>query len=345
MFLLSTTNGWNLGDDLIREGVLKIIGLDKNKSIIWLNRSQVRVKTSFPSRLDGILSNFTNKYRIYYDDQKKTKCLPLFKLQNNYPSSKSLVKSSEGVIIAGTPAWIESIKPIYKFCITFKIPVYLIGVGRGASYHSKYLLNRLNKKKLIKGATARDLYAKKFLETIRIKTKIFLDPAIHANYCKKTTKDIDLIFTPLLNKKYQYFYYKLYKKIEDKISIISVHEPYEYIIAKKLFKKPIFFNSDYRAYKNLYSRTRLYIGGRSHGAIPVLGSGGYVHLIKHKKKQIMFNFWLEEMRKLDLIPTVKLYSPKDIDKIKIEKKNDGDISILISKDLRKQKEYWREKFK
>ncbi|HRH97846.1 MAG TPA: hypothetical protein PLB55_18040, partial [Prosthecobacter sp.] len=46
LLLVSTTNGWNLGDDLIRQGVMRLLNVGPLDPVIWLNRAQVNVPDS-----------------------------------------------------------------------------------------------------------------------------------------------------------------------------------------------------------------------------------------------------------------------------------------------------------
>ncbi|MFX1320923.1 MAG: polysaccharide pyruvyl transferase family protein [Promethearchaeota archaeon] len=340
MYLMSTTYGWNLGDDLIREGVYNLLGIKESESIIWLNYSEVRANKYIPLQIYSLINNFLNKSRMHSERQQG--CLPLWDLQNNFPSNVELVKNADGLIVAGTPAWF-SISIIYKLCIKYKIPIYLVGVGQKQPNYAISILKKAMRLNLIYGATVRDTEAQVFLNKCGIKAELFFEPAFHANYYKDLEKDIDLIFTPLLDKPYLKYYKELYNTLKEEISIISVHEPYEYVIAKRIFNKPIFFNSDYNAYKTLYSRCKQYIGGRSHGAIPIISMGGFANLICHKNKQKMAKIWESFAEKENIFSTIKSYNYDEISLIKLmDSFNSKDMLKLLSDDFNSHQQYWKE---
>lgn len=323
MIILSTTSGWNLGDDLIREGVYNVLEIDPKSSILWLNRNQISVK----------------------DKEEGYRWTPQWRLQRNYPQINDLIKYVNAFIVAGTPEWGNTLLKVYKLCIKFNIPIYIVGVGM---YQADYIINiikKANEKKLIKGATVRDIWAMKYLKSANIDAKWFFDPAFHANY-KHEGKKEDVIFTPLLIDKFRDFYINLYEQIKEEISIISVHEPFEYIRAKQLFEEPIFYNSDYKAYKSLYSACKYYIGGRSHGCIPVMASGGFAHIFEHKKKQEMLLKWANEFSREGIIPNIKVHDPDEYNSLNIqdhEEYNFSEIKSHLILDLERHREYWKGK--
>lgn len=336
---MSTTYGWNLGDDLIREGVYNLLGIKESESIIWLNYSEVRANKYIPLQIYSLINNFLNSCRMYSERQQGY--LPLWNLQNNYPSNVDLVKNADGLIVAGTPAWF-SISIIYKLCIKYKVPIYLVGVGQKQPNYARSALKKAMRLKLIYGATVRDTEAQEFLNECGIKAELFFEPAFHANYYENIKKDIELVFTPLLDKQYLKYYKELYTKLKEKISIISVHEPYEYIIAKRIFNKPIFFNSNYNVYKSLYSRCKQYIGGRSHGAIPIVSMGGFANLICHKNKQEMARIWESYAKGKNIFSTIKSYSYNEITSIKLMASYDSkDMLNLLSNDFYNHRQYWK----
>ena len=323
MYILSTTNGWNLGDDLIREGVYNILDLNSENSIIWLNRSRVPIKDKEESHLST----------------------PQWKIQTNYPKINKLIKYVEAFILGGTPEWGTTLVNVYKLCIKYEIPIYIVGVGMPQSIHAKDIINEANKKNLIKGATVRDGWAKNFLQSIDINAKWFFDPGFHADYIEHE-KDEKIIFTPLLNKQFAKFYMKLYEEIRDQISLITVHEPFEYVIARRIFDKPVFYNSDYESFKKIYSSCRYYIGGRSHGSIPVMANGGFAHLFKHKRKQEMISMCIDKLRSQDINPNIKIHSPNDynFDETDFKQKyNFSKIKEYIKSDLVNHRKYWKDR--
>lgn len=261
LLLVSTTNGWNLGDDLIRQGVMRLLEVGHFDPVIWLNRAQVNVS----------------------DPDRKCDWTPLWKKLRNFGDPISLVAQAKALVVAGTPEWIDTIQPYYLMAAQTGLPIYIIGVGGGQEGQVHHL-KQSHQENPICVATVRDEAAKKAMEWAGVPATRFLDPAFHADAYEPTGENW-VVFNPRLQcQQHREFYAALYKHLRDFIDVITVHEQEEYTHACDLFDKPIFFHSDYRPYIQLYRSCSTYIGGRMHGAIPSMATGAKVHLICHEQK-------------------------------------------------------------
>ncbi len=270
LLLVSTTNGWNLGDDLIRQGVMRLLNVGPLDPVIWLNRAQVNVA----------------------DPDRKCNWTPLWKKLRNFGDMNSLVTHAKALVVAGTPEWIDTIQPYYRMAAQIGLPIYIIGVGGGQEGQVHHL-KQSHQQNPIGVATVRDEAAKRAMEWAGVLATRFLDPAFHADSYEPTGEN-RVVFNPRLQcRQHREFYAKLYEQLRDFIDVITVHEQEEYTHACELFDKPVFFHSDYRPYIQLYRSCSTYIGGRMHGAIPSMASGAKVHLICHERKHRECE-WLNE---------------------------------------------------
>jgi hypothetical protein len=261
LLLVSTTNGWNLGDDLIRQGVMRLLNVGFLDPVIWLNRAQVNVPD--PERMCG--------------------WTPLWKKLSNFGDPRTLVANAKALVVAGTPEWIDTIQPYYRMAAETGLPIYIIGVGGGQEGQVHHL-KQSHQQSPICIATVRDEAARRAMEWAGVPAARFLDPAFHADSYEPTHENW-VVFNPRLQcHQHREFYAKLYKYLRDFIDVITVHEQEEYTHACEIFDKPVFFHSDYRPYIQLYRSCSTYIGGRMHGAIPSMASGAKVHLICHERK-------------------------------------------------------------
>lgn len=260
MYLVNTSYGWNLGDDLIREGVINLLRLS-GKPMVFINRADVRCNGA--SR-------------------------PLWKVLGNMPSPDELCRNAKAFIVAGTPAWLGGAQEFYQASLEHNVPIYIVGVGMKQWAGDRHLLAKC--KPLIKGATVRDRFAQRFLRGRGIRANWFPDPAFHANY-PASEKQLSLVvnyraeggngvFGDGLDK----YWRKIAKRFGHDIDLVTVHEPGEYERAAAIFDAPIFYSSDYRDYKSIYSKTARYLGGRIHGATPVVACGGTAWLIYGTQK-------------------------------------------------------------
>ena len=173
------------------------------------------------------------------------------------------------------------------------------GVGMAQSAKLIPTLETMHKAGLIKNATTRDTLARDFLLQANIESKIFLDPAFHA-YSKNSKEDsldknhkkFDLIlnYRPKggngkFSNELDSYYLKIYKRLKNRISIITVHEPTEYILAKNIFPNTsVFYSSNASSYEAIYGSCRGYIGGRIHGCIPAVSKGAEAHIYYERIK-------------------------------------------------------------
>lgn len=287
LLLVSTTNGWNLGDDLIRQGVMRLLNIGQFDPVIWLNRAQVNVP----------------------DTDRKCGWSPLWKKLRNFGDPRSLVAHAKALIVAGTPEWIDTIQPYYRMAAQTGLPVYIIGVGGGQEGQGHHL-KQSHQQNPIRVATVRDEAARRAMEWAGVPSTRFLDPAFHADKYEPTGENW-VVFNPRLQcKQHREFYAKLYKSLRGFVDVITVHEQEEYTHACDLFDKPVFFHSDYRPYIQLYRSCSTYIGGRMHGAIPSMASGAKVHLICHERKHRECE-WLKQ--RLTCPEALTLWEPEGLE--------------------------------
>ena len=81
MLLVNTTSCWNVGDDLIREGVFRLLGVGPATPMIWLNRCQIH-----GDRPDSFI--------------------PLWQRLKGLTSPTELVAIASGYLGAGTTRWL-----------------------------------------------------------------------------------------------------------------------------------------------------------------------------------------------------------------------------------------------
>lgn len=264
LHLINTTYGWNLGDDLIREGVLALLGL-KGEPMVFINRA-------------GVSCGGAN--------------VPLWKVHNNIPPCEELCSEAKTFVMAGTPEWLHWAEEFYQTALRRGIPILLVGVGWRQG--NRRLLARC--KPLIKGATVRDRFAKRTLRAAGIDARWFPDPAFHADY-PRAEKDLSLVVNYRADgengRNYSDgtdgYWREVAGRFGSEIDLVTVHEAGEYKRAAAIFRDtPIFFSSDYTDYKPIYSRTARYLGGRIHGAVPVVACGGTAWLVyRHQKIDAM----------------------------------------------------------
>ncbi len=268
LLIMSTTNGWNLGDDLIRDGVLKLLGTRESDPVVWFNRSQMATR----------------------DKKRHCDWTPSWRLLRNLGDLRSLFSHARAFVVAGTPEWIDTVQELYELSAIFGVPIWIVGVGGGQQGQLQHL-RRPHAEGLIVTATARDEAAMAALGSCGIPVKRFLDPAFHSYEPGPVTPG-KVIFNPRLgNDRQRRLYKTIYSRIRTLVDVVTVHEPSEYHHARELFDRPVFYNSDYRQYVVLYSSCSTYVGGRMHGAIPALVSGASVHLIAHEGKHLECRWW------------------------------------------------------
>jgi hypothetical protein len=308
LLLVSTTNGWNLGDDLIRDGVLKLLRVGDSDPVVWINRCQVSVE----------------------DKDRSCFWSPIWKRLRNFGDPRSLVENAKALIVAGTPEWIDTIQPFYRLAAKTGLPIWIVGVGGGQEGQHGHL-KAAHAAGVIRVATVRDEAARRALESCGVTVRRFLDPAFHSDSYQPAEANL-FIFNPRLQcSEHKRFYKDLYTQLRERIDVVVVHEPEEYSRACDLFDAPVFFNSDYRKYIALYRSCLTYVGGRMHGAIPSLASGALVHLVCHEKKHKECS-WLKE--KLDHPESINLWSPEEVGRLHPDKmKHRFDNKRSISADF------------
>lgn len=263
MYMINTTHGWNLGDDLIREGVFNLLDIN-DKSMVFINRNQIKIN--------------------------ETLWKPQWQMEQAFTNLDDILRCGKAYVVAGTPEWLNQTEKIYRYCIDNSIPIYIIGVGMNQT--DLGLLKLCSH--LIKIATTRDRFAKEFLESAGISTERFPDPAFYANYPTVNKKSHKLVINyrayggnGKFDTRNDNYWQSILQKFSEHIDLVTVHEPGEYSMAHKIFGKlniPIFFSSDYTKYKEIYANTSVYIGGRIHGAVPVVASGGTAWLTYRAQK-------------------------------------------------------------
>lgn len=146
--IISTTTGWNCGDDYIRQGVLSImnIDLDRCNLIYWDRRP--------------------DSARTHGNDQQ------------------AMLDLADAVIIAGTPEWLGKTSELYKLASAKGLPIALVGVGMDGAPRGDFEdVAFANAAKHVKFAMARDEVALKKLKALGV-TNAFIgpDPAFLAPY-------------------------------------------------------------------------------------------------------------------------------------------------------------------
>ncbi len=261
MILVNTTYGWNCGDDLIREGVFRLLGIRPENPKVFINRCQVD--------------------RCHVVDNQ-----PLWKYLTNMASPDELCRSARALVIAGTPQWVEMAQEFYQAAAKYQVPVYIVGVGlSGNGHRARGALIAVQD--LIVGATVRDYHAAKTLSRVHgIPCAWFPDPAFSAEY-PDTLWRYDLVLNYRagggdaheLNDGLDEHWRAVWEQNRERIDLVTVHDMREIGPARSLFPgNTVFYSGDYRDYKVVYSQAAHYIGGRVHGAIPVVATGGTAHL-------------------------------------------------------------------
>jgi hypothetical protein len=276
--LFSTSSLWNCGDDFIRDGVLAVLGLDRAVRQLWWNRGF------------GITARYANDLAVN---------LPL----------------TDYVIIAGTPRWIFNNEAVYRHCLRHDIPVALIGVGTGefvgrAGYE---LMRRVADAGLCEIALARDHDALTKLRELGFgHAELTLDPCFFKRPVNSPERTLSIVgwrqqFTldgdPRLPIRYPVLVgMEVLKRtfrgaasrnrdIYDQLMLdtfnqvpaprlVTVHDNREISRAEDLFgRENVFYSTDPSLMFDVYSRCRLYVGSRIHGAIPALIHGARVSVV------------------------------------------------------------------
>ena len=271
MLIYSTSSEFCQGDDFIRDGVRRLLDPAPADSEIWINR--------FGVRLAGTESN-------------------VWKVLRNMPPVAEYLPMARAFVCAGTPAWLNNTRDWWELCIEHNVPIWLIGVGSRQNNADMLPLG----KHLIEVATTRDHGAGKMLTAAGVPHERFLDPGFHAPYFHPRPKIFPVVLTYRHRRAHhecdqegrEAAYVALWRKFRDAIAAVVVHEPDEIAHARRLFGVEPFFSHDWRRYAEVYCATEHYIGGRLHGAIPVLAGGGTAHLLycNAKTEGVTAHDWL-----------------------------------------------------
>lgn len=310
MWLINTSYGWNPGDDLIRDGVLELLGIQE-ESKVFVNRGQVD--------LGGAIH-------------------PIWKMVRNMSDARSLAAEAKGIVVAGSPEWYTYFEEFYQAALEFQLPVYLVGIGmRSPGKEALAMFESLQP--LIKGATVRDKYAASAMQAYDIPYEWFPDPAFSAPYPAVSEKKYGLVvnyragggngeFTDKFDERWR----QVSQQFAKEIDLVTVHEMGEYKKAKLLFPgKRVFFSSDYVDYKKIYASTARYIGGRVHGATPVVATGGTAHVLYNHTKVDMLR------QVATFTPTLTVTSYDEEVPYPLQSKETG---AELGKWLGKHKAYW-----
>ncbi len=275
MYLVSTSSNWNVGDDIIREGVFRILDIGSRESIIWLNRCQV----------------------IY--PKNKFGWTALWKVLRNQPELASIIPYTDAFILAGTPEWLHTLEDVYDLCLKHRIPIWAIGVGMPQPGYQR--LKKCRNRNLISYASVRDDLATETLNKAGISHRWFLDPAFHAKYEPTPEKSLDVVLTYKRNADNgiaDTVYLELYRKFHDRIDMIAVHHPDEYVPAQQLFGTDIYYSSNYTDFKRLYACCKHLITNRIHSAAPALRNGAEVHFFTNIQKHRMVELWAKAFERV-----------------------------------------------
>jgi len=254
MIIINTSTGWNMGDDLIREGVVELLGL-RGATMLFIDRHILK-----------------GGKRIHQESKM-------------LPSVEEMAEQASLLVVAGTPEWCGGgVAPLYAACAKRSVPTYIVGVGRTGSPGQ---LLRL--KDNIAKATARDDAALEFIRKQGIECERFLDPAFYAPR-PKCEKQVDLVVCYRAaggNGVYSSQLDDYWRRFADmhKPDIVTVHEPQEISRARAIFgKEKVFFSSEWHAFMPIYVSAKRVFSGRIHGAVPSLASGATTWIVYDRPK-------------------------------------------------------------
>lgn len=269
--LVSTTAGWNCGDDWIRVGLLRALELRPDVDVIYWNRGW------------GIDRTYANAPRVN---------LPL----------------TDYVIVAGSPEWVENTEPVYEYCTATDTPVALLGVGKTGGYDADRhgaLMDGLVSRGLLDAAIARDPIAAETLARIGVPdVPVLCDPAV---FYPPSVPGGDLAVVgwrgfgngrPLVpyvpdrldgvsgvDALPSTYFRETWKTWEERRRIVTVHDNREIAAARSLFgRDAVRYRTDPAAMMRLYERCGAYVGGRIHGFVASVIHGGTAHLVYRNQK-------------------------------------------------------------
>ena len=304
--LISTTSGWNAGDDWIREGLLQALNLRDDVNTLWWNRGW------------GIERLYANAPAVN---------LPL----------------ADYAIIAGSPEWIDRTEDLYRHCLRTETPVAILGVGKSGGYqpeHHEGLMRDLCRSGLLETAVARDTLAARTLEEIGIEAPVMCDPAIFYPPSVPGGDKVvigwrglgpiagDRPYNPRwsdADHQLSTFLWEEWTEAEGQDRIVTVHDNREVAAVRKMFgAEAVRYSSDHRELMRHYWRCGHYVGARIHGLVAAVIHGATAHLIYHNNKAacadvIIARLELEGSALVTIcedgegaIPVVPLVKPDDV---------------------------------
>lgn len=288
MLSVYTSALYCVGDDLIREGVARLTGIEE-EATVWVSKSTAAING---------------------------KTCQMWKCDPYMPAIRDLLPMCRAFVVAGTPSWLDSAAGPLCRCVETKTPVWMIGVGRKQS--NIPVLRKLVENGLLAVATVRDEPAAETLRSAGHIAPMFLDPAFHARYPgAPKTRDIVYCFAPGNDDEHA----ALHGAYKDSIDLVVVHSPHEIAMCRDVLGVVPYFNHEYAAYKAVYGSCRSYMGGRLHGAIATIAQGGEAHVLYSAPKRGMLKRWEGRL-------PVSVERPCDWQKIKPGLSCDGTAKLI-----------------
>ena len=268
--LLSTSTGWNAGDDWIREGLLNVLGLRGDVCLLYWNRGY------------GIEDSYANSLNVN---------LPL----------------SDYVIMAGTPEWIDKNEALYRHCLHHGKPMALLGVGKTGGYvpsRHEDLMRRVAESGLVEVAIARDHIAQGLLKDFGFQAQILCDPAVFLHRREEFGAGTQFMLgyrgwgsIPGGTVPYKLRATGPARRTDILLGDewaaaagpkkIVVHDNREAEAAISLFgRRNVILESDPWRLLSHYGEVSSYVGCRIHGFVAALLHGASAHLIYHTSKAV-----------------------------------------------------------
>lgn len=252
--LLSTTSGWNCGDDFIRWGLLRTLNLRPDVRVLWWNRGY------------GVTDTYANDLDVN---------LPL----------------ADAIIMAGTPEWGARNERLYRHALETDTPIYLLGVGKhgGIDDHAD-LFRDVVEAGLVRLAIARDTMAHETLARYGVDADVLCDPAFYMD--PLPGGDVAIVGWRMVGPRggprpsdvLDVRLWKAWNQL-DAPKMVVVHDNREVAPAEELFGAGnVYYGSDPRDLLDAYARCRYYVGARIHGAVPSLLAGAPAHLYYQSNK-------------------------------------------------------------
>lgn len=260
--LLSTTTGWNCGDDFIRWGVMAALSPDTR--VLWWNRGW------------GIHDEYANSLDVN---------LPLV----------------DAIVFAGTPEWYDRNERLYDWALEHRTPLYFLGVGKhGGLAGDLSPLRAVQEAGLVRVAIARDAAALDVFDRAGIAAHVLCDPAVfappspaHPNLFVVGWRSLgaaaldrpapadDTVLTRALLAAWDQ---------ADAPKCVVVHDNREVAAAEHLFGAGnVYYTSDPVGMWRFYGRCRYYVGARIHGAVAAVVHGAPAHLLYANDKARCMN--------------------------------------------------------